>query len=624
MVLLSRNGAPSLLRMVGGKVHASDKDHEEPAQKKRRTDNGRMTTQHGSSLQAGAESSDDEQLRKPLPRKQKAKTPGLRNAISTQEEEDAILAEPLSSDDGQLRRPSPRKPKASIRIPTPQASQDDTDLRKPTARKSTRRVAQIRKPAPGSYTKGKAEKARQTGAANKENASLAAPPSSTASVTDGGYTWSMEHSSQKSSQNARSYGLQRRTTNIHALPQKKTFGKPKGVSRTSGSREYLWNKEVPSTKEDDDSGSDVSLKDPLELGPEELDAILSSDVEGADESVLRTKAPKSVSKIARQRLCDKFVSHEKESDGLALPSARTKTKKTSSTETSKSTMLNDDELEDMLKPPRVRDQLEEWMQDQPILSSQPDSSAPLEALANLQDYIQQLPGQELEGTQCTLCKEPVQIEDYWEFWKGKEKTVKNHTAFCHAHQKKSAQDEYRKEGYPPIDWDTLSIRIRKHRMPLFQILDNKCPSTYRTRYEPLALTGKAAAVPSRRKDLPSTIQDKLDSYALDDQSTYPGYYGPHGRRAITEHVMHVLKNEIKNCKDAVVQGSGPAAFVQAVLVPECAVLLIMEDCRVDRERAEEIREGTYGMGLLVNEEIEDEVEEDGGERSEDENEYLHD
>ncbi|KAH9879178.1 hypothetical protein J1614_002616 [Plenodomus biglobosus] len=662
MVLLSRNGAPSLLRMVGGKVHASDKDHEEPAQKKRRTDNGRMTMQDGSSLYAEPESSGDEQLRKPLPRKPKSKKPGLRNAmstleeegaiiaeplssddgqlrkpsprkpkaskpglrnaISTQEEEDAILAEPLSSDDGQLRKPSPRKPKASILIPTPQASQDDTDLRKSTARKSTRKVAEIRKPAAGSYAKGKAEKTRQTGAANKENASSSAPPSSTASVTDGGYTWSMEHSSQKSSQNARSYGLQRRTTNIHALPQKKTFGKPKGVSRTSGSREYSWNMKVSSTKEDDDSGSDVSLKDPLELSPEELDAILSSDVEGADESVLRTKAPKSVSKNARQRLCNKVGSHEKESDGLALPSARSKTRKTSSTETSKSTMLNDDELEDILKPPRVRDQLEEWMQDQPILSSQPDSSAPLEALDNLQDYIQQLPGQELEGTQCTLCKEPVQIEDYWEFWRGKEKTVKNHTAFCHAHQKKSAQDEYRKEGYPPIDWDNLSIRIRKHRMPLFQILNNNRPSTYRTRYEPLALTGKAAAVPSRRKDLPSSIQDELDSYALDDQSTYPGYYGPHGRRAITEHVMHVLKNEIKNCKDAVVQGSGPAAFVQAVLVPECAVLLIMEDCMVDRERAEEIREGTYEMGLLLNEEIEDEVEENEGERSEDENEYL--
>jgi hypothetical protein len=68
-----------------------------------------------------------------------------------------------------------------------------------------------------------------------------------------------------------------------------------------------------------------------------------------------------------------------------------------------------------------------------------------------------------------------------------------------------------------------------------------------------------------------------------------------------------------------VQGSGPATFVQAVLVPETAILLIMEDCRVDREEAEEIREKTYDIGMLLNEEIEDTVE--VHEQSDDENEY---
>lgn len=603
-------------------MHATDKDHEEPAQKKRRTENGRRTREDGNSLYAEPESSEDEQLRKPAPPKPKTSKPGSRNALSTQEDEDAINAEPMSSDDDQLRKPSPRKPKASIPIPQPQSSQEDADLRKPTARKSGRKIPEIRKPAPGSYAKGLADKAKRTGAANKENAPSGASPSSVGSVTDGGYTWGMGHTSQKSSQNARSYGSQRKVTNIHALPQKKTFGRPKGMSRTSSPKGHSWNMKVPSSKDDDDSGSDVSLKDPVELSPGDSDTRLGSSVEEAENSALRTKIPKSACRASRREPHDSTSTLENLSDGLALPSAKSKKKKTTSTLNSQTTMLNDDELEDLLKPPRVRDQLEDWMQDQPILSSQPDSSAPQEALDNLQDYIQQLPGQELEGTQCTLCKAPIEVEDYWEFWKGKDKTVKNHTAFCHTHQKKSAQDKYRREGYPPIDWETLPTRIRKHRIPLFQILTNDRPSTYRARYEPLALTGKAAAIPSRRKDLPSNIQDELDSYALDDQSTYPGYYGPHGRRAITEHVMRVLKTEIKYCKDAVVQGSGPAAFVQAVLVPECAILLIMEDCRVDRERAEVIRENTYEMGLLLNEEVEDEVEGDGGEASEDENEYL--
>jgi hypothetical protein len=46
----------------------------------------------------------------------------------------------------------------------------------------------------------------------------------------------------------------------------------------------------------------------------------------------------------------------------------------------------------------------------------------------------------------------------------------------------------------------------------------------------------------------------------------------------------------------------------------------MEDCRVDREEAEEIREKTYDMGMLLNEEIEDQVE--ANYPSDDENEYC--
>jgi hypothetical protein len=271
------------------------------------------------------------------------------------------------------------------------------------------------------------------------------------------------------------------------------------------------------------------------------------------------------------------------------------------------------------KPKVLHDQLGDWMQDKAPESSQPQSSASQEDLDDLKDYIKQLPMDEEEGSSCPICRAPVVQEDYWDYWKGKDKTVKNQNTFCRIHSTKSAQEEYKSEGYPDIDWNALPRRIRTHRMELFKMLNNDRPSGYRDRYEPIALTGKAAAVPSRRKDLPTHVQQELESYALDDQSTYPGYYGPHGRRIITENVMKVLKNEIKNCSDAVVQGSGPATFVQAVLVPEAAILLIMEDCRVDRLEAEEIRDKTYKLGMLLNEEIEDQVE--VHDVSDEENEY---
>ncbi|KAI8940330.1 hypothetical protein NX059_004023 [Plenodomus lindquistii] len=642
MPILSRNGAPSLLRTVRGKMHASDKDHEEePAHKKRRTDDGRMTKKVGTHLRAEPQS-EDEQLQKPPQRKPKVAVSKPRTAVSTQkkdgfhadpvssgddelrkppprkekpvirtvlskQEEDAIYADPMSSDD-ELRIPSPPKQSAPLAIPLPRSSPEDMGLRKPAARKSTRKDAGIRKPARESYAKGKAEKARQAGTGDKENSFSTAPASSPGSVTDAPYTWGMEHSSQKSSQNAKSYGSQRKTVNIHAAPQKKTFGKPRGAVRSGISKIQSWNK-LPSTKDDDDV-SDYSVKE-----SDESDQ--GKNVDEFEDLELTRPKPRA----PRQELYTMVKAHDSLMDGLALPPSRSKTGKTTSVGSSAPATQDDDEAPIVLALPRVHDQLEDWMKDQPEPSPQVDSSAPQEALDNLQDYIQQLPSHESEDTQCTLCKEPVEMEDYWSFWKGRSPTVKNHALFCHTHKKKAAQTEYTKQGYPPIDWDALPTRIRKHRTPLLQMLTNDRPSTYRTRYEPLALTGKAAAVPSRRKDLPSNIQDELDSYALDDTFTYPGYYGPHGRRAITEHVMRVLKNEIKNCKDAVVQGSGPAAFVQAVLVPECAVLLIMEDCKVDRERAEEIRENTVEMGGLVHEEVEDVVE--GVEGSEDENEYLH-
>jgi len=642
MVILSRTGTPSLLRTVRGKQHASDKDHEEPAPKKRCTDNRLLVNPNNMVITDRLQESEDDEMRLPPLPKPKAAKPRLNSGIGekekytnsgllcddeirlpqprkqkaiklTREEEDAIHADPLSSGD-EIRMPPPLKKKVSKPLLSPQSTQDK-ELRKPP-KKPGRKAEEIRIPVPGSYAKGKAEKAKHEAPANKANVSTLPSSVTAGSVTDGGFTWGMEHSSQKSKQSARSYGSRDRTTNIHRPAPKKTFGKPKGESRVGSAKGRSWGVRVPVDKGEDDSGSECSMKDPLGFESDELDAVLNSCIPETNDSKLHETGNGSSQAACQDTQHSVPNDPVLSSEGLSLPSAMPKTRKPAG---ARKSLLDDDELADILKAPLVHVQLEDWMQDQGITSSQPNSSAPREALDNLQDYIQKLPKEEIEGTQCTLCKDLVEMEDYWEFWMGKERTVKNHTAFCNAHRKKSALGDYRKEGYPTINWEMLPTRIRKHRMTLFRILSNERPSIYRDRYEPLALTGKAAAAPSRRKDLPASVQEELASYALDDQSTYPGYYGPHGRRAITEHVMRVLKNEIKNCKDPVVQASGPAAFVQAVLVPEMAVMLIMEDCQVDRDRAEEIREKTYDMGMLLNEEIEDVLE--GQHDSDDENEY---
>jgi hypothetical protein len=462
------------------------------------------------------------------------------------------------------------------------------ERRKPPARPKAKRGAP-RAPERGTYLASVADKAKRGAPDDKENAVSSQGSAQASQENAWGFGAAvmedMAMSRPPSKKQKNTFSAKSKTTaftNIHG-PLAST-SKSKAASRGYGKKAG-----------DRGRGTKISQKvddEPEMLDDEELDEALYPDGrKSPDHSLplptIKTKRP------------------QKPDDDLKQP------------------LLGDAELDEVLgeptpKPTSFQNQLGDWMKDQPPASSQPNSSAPEEGLSHLDNYLGQLPEEEEEGSRCPICKALINKDNYTEFWKGKKNTIRNQNMFCRDHRVKSAEQEYKSEKYPPIDWTLLSQRIKTHRMLLYQILNNDRSSEYRDRYEPIALTGKAAAVPSRRKDLPEHVQEELESYALDDQSTYPGYYGPHGRRVITENVMRLLKNEIKNCTDAVVQGSGPATFVQAVLVPETAILLIMEDCVVDREAAEEIREKTYEMGMLLNEEIEDQVEHY---LSDDENEY---
>ncbi|KAH7076831.1 RTC4-like domain-containing protein [Paraphoma chrysanthemicola] len=477
-----------------------------------------------------------------------------------------INAEPQSSDDD-IHVPPTRTARAPL--PSIPGSQDESELKVPQ-RKSARSQGSLEDAKAGSAGKNAKHRVKKAREEDKENTSSGIPQSSSTSTEGNVWGFGIEHTSQRSVTGSTTTRVQfgkKFTGNIHA-PTPRKFGKPPPPRVPKQYAKIRIQAEKHQEAKEEDEDEEIPMLDEQPSSKDESDPELRK---------LGPRKKDPTDKELRQ-------------------APRRK------------------------KPKVLHNQIGDWQQDQAPDSSLPDSSAPLEALENLDDYMKQLPQDEEEGSTCHICKTQVSKEDYWNFWNDKGNTVRNQNAFCRVHRTKSAWDEYRSEGYPDIDWTALPRRIQKHRMELFKILTNDRPSEYRDRYEPIALTGKAAAVPSRRKDLPEHVQEELQSYALDDQSTYPGYYGPHGRRVITEHVMKVLKNEIKNCSDAVVQGSGPATFVQAVLVPETAILLIMEDCRVDREEAEDIREKTYDMGILLNEEIEDQVE--ANYPSDEENEYL--
>lgn len=596
MVQLARNAA-KLLSTVKGRAHATDDDHEGPPAKRRRVPVA-QETRKVEDIYAEPASSDSE-LRNPIPR--------------TRKDED-IYAEPASTDE-ELHIPSPRRPRpskaTSIAAKAPGLQEAD-ELKVPTKRASRNGLNGSTKKVARSGGKAAVDH-------NKENSSSAVPGSSSKSDQD--FDFGIEHLSQRSnkSSKAKTFTSKAKTfKNIHAAVPEAPVSKapvPKKPTRKNiRVPDANKNKEKKDRTRDDkasvDSDSEVSM-----IGVDEL---IQSDPELRNVGVKKPSKKNTVtSKSDMMDIAelDRILDSTPEDKDLTPLTKRALTKSLNNTPEDKDLTR----ATRRSRPTALHVQLGDWIKDRGPGSSQPDSSVPSEDMDNLKEYLEKLPEEEVEGSCCPLCRAPVNDDDYWDYWKGKEKTVKNQNRFCHAHRIKSAWDEYRSEGYPDIIWTDVPQRIRKHRMTLFKILNNERSSGYRARYEPIALTGNAAAVPTKRKDLPEHVQQELESYALDHQSVYPGYYGPHGRRVITENVMKLLKNEIKNCTDAVVQGSGPATFVQAVLVPEMAVLLIMEDCRVDREEAEEIREKTYELGMLLNEEIEDRVE--LYDQSDDENEY---
>lgn len=558
---LTRGGGTPLLRIVGGRPHARKEDHEDAVQQ----EDKRRAPQED--FNASPTSSDDETLRLPTSKASDSPLESLKSLIPSAKAEDGLRKPPGNS----------RKRKASAPLPSSDA---ELGLKKPGAARKTSKTAPI-VPRAGSFKQNQAAKA-STGA-NKENGrGTQTPPVSSGDIWKERFGLFSSQSSQTTPK--KTYGSGNKAKNIHVAPSsaKKQGKKPTLYAARA-------RKDVVET-EQDESESDCSMMEDDEI--ERMDAELAA-IE------------------AEQRRMEEL--------GLRNVPGRKRKPTESNGNTDEASAMDGAELVTTLGKPTLQEQLGlTGRQD----GSLPPSSAPQEDMDNIDDYVRELPAEAEEGTACPICNEPVDQDYYWTFWKGLDKTVKNQAAFCQTHRKASAQNEYLAEGYPSvdgvptIDWAMLPSRIKAHRMVLYSILTDETPSHYRARYAPLALTGKAAAVPSKRTDLSPSKNAQLASYALDPNCINPGYYGPRGRRLITEAVMSLLNAEIKRSADPVVQTSGPATFVQAVLVPEVAVRLIMEDLRVDEEAAEEVREKTYEMGTLLHEEVEDRVELAVGEEEE--------
>ncbi|KAL8794304.1 MAG: hypothetical protein Q9195_003130 [Heterodermia aff. obscurata] len=194
---------------------------------------------------------------------------------------------------------------------------------------------------------------------------------------------------------------------------------------------------------------------------------------------------------------------------------------------------------------------------------------------------------------CPVCKIPVDRAFLEEFNNGKPLRARQQTYFCKAHKIRTAEQEWKDKGYPKIDWSNLDRRLEKLHPLIEDILAEKRPSYYRNAFEDRISK-------EQMKTLKATL---FDSATM--EGVLPGYYGSRGARAIIENITSRFASRIRrlSSSDSVISTGGVPSYIQAVLAPEMAVQLVMEDMRVpDEEGARCIIRDSVKIGNLLNEE----------------------
>ena len=196
-------------------------------------------------------------------------------------------------------------------------------------------------------------------------------------------------------------------------------------------------------------------------------------------------------------------------------------------------------------------------------------------------------------SRCPLCCAKVDRAHLETFSFGRRLNIRDQQRFCHEHKLRDAERVREKMQYPIVDWLTLmDDRIPKHIPQLSGILTRSLQSYYRNRLEVAMEEAKAS-----RKGLQRYLKEGVVEVAK------YGYYGPKGARimghAITTHMSSTLKRQLK--VDKVARAAGVGGYVNAVLVPELAVRLVMEDMDLKNEQqARDVLCESSNLGTLLN------------------------
>ncbi|KAL1852117.1 hypothetical protein Daus18300_012264 [Diaporthe australafricana] len=185
---------------------------------------------------------------------------------------------------------------------------------------------------------------------------------------------------------------------------------------------------------------------------------------------------------------------------------------------------------------------------------------------------------------CPMCDEPVDKQWLSEYSKGQRMSISRQAKFCHLHKKRSARVLWEAKGYPKVDWGQLEARIESHR-GFLESLINGAASHFGERLREKIRTGE-------NRTLFTT-----DDYPI------PGYYGLRGMSAMTEGIVDAFSSLLRERapRDRLISARGHTAYVQAVLVPELGVRLIMEDMGIGGEgEARAVMRESRAVGVILN------------------------
>ncbi|KAL8947000.1 MAG: hypothetical protein Q9222_006671 [Ikaeria aurantiellina] len=255
----------------------------------------------------------------------------------------------------------------------------------------------------------------------------------------------------------------------------------------------------------------------------------------------------------------------------------------------------------------------------PMFDIDADDSTSLSSLSSAAD------GQDIVSPkmQCPICKDFVSRLFREEFSGSKHLSLRQQAQFCKAHKLRSAEEVWRERKYPGIEWHRFAERLPTYEPAVCEILKGTRRSFYRNMFEDQVKSGTNR-----------TLQQSMMSGG-GWEGLNVGYYGTKGARILygskyfllplsdakltacrrMDFTMSKFASRIRRLAstDKLVSAGGVSGFVQAVLAPELAVMLVKDDMNVDEEQARVILKESSEIGHLLNEE-EDEVIKDMEER----------